>query len=50
MGTVGGIIVGWGIAFVFASETVIEHQSTYQPRLFLGLSALEWGMLLVLSA
>ena len=50
MGTIGGIIVGLGIAFVFASETVIEHRSTYQPRLFLGLSGLEWGMLLVLSA
>ncbi len=50
MGTVGGIIVGLGIAFVFASEAVIQRQSTYQPRRFLGLSGLEWGMLLVLSA
>ncbi len=50
MGTVGGIIVGLGIAFVFASEAVIERQSASQPRRFLGLSGLEWGMLLTLSA
>src|SRR5438552_17962463 len=50
MGTVGGIVVGLGIAFVFASEAVIERQSAYPPRRFLGLSGLEWGMLLVLSA
>jgi hypothetical protein len=50
MGTAGGIIVGLGIAFVFASEVVIERQSAYPPRRFLGLSGLEWGMLLTLSA
>lgn len=50
MGTVGGIIVALGIAFVFASEAVIERQSASQPRRFLGLSGLEWGMLLILSA
>jgi hypothetical protein len=50
MGTAGGVIVGLGIAFVFASEVVIERQSTFPPRRFLGLSGLEWGMLLVLSA
>jgi hypothetical protein len=50
MGSVGGIIVGLGIAFVFASEVVIERQSAYPPRRFLGLSSLEWGMLLILSA
>jgi len=50
MGTVGGIIIGLGIAFVFASEAVIERQSAYPPRRFLGLSGLEWGTLLVLSA
>ena len=50
MGTVGAIIVGLGIAFVFASESVIERQSTYPPRQFLGLSGLEWGLLLTLSA
>ena len=50
MGTVGGIIVALGIAFVFASEAVIERQSASQPRQFLGLSGLEWGMLLILSA
>jgi len=50
MGTVGGIVVGLGIAFVFASEAVIERQSAYPPRRFLGLSGFEWGTLLVLSA
>ncbi|HYX51010.1 MAG TPA: hypothetical protein VE843_14785, partial [Ktedonobacteraceae bacterium] len=50
MGTAGGVIVGLGIAFVFASEAVIERQSASQPRRFLGLSGLEWGMLLTLSA
>jgi hypothetical protein len=50
MGTVGGIIVGLGIAFVFASEAVIERQSANPPRRLLGLSGLEWGMLLTLSA
>ncbi len=50
MGTVGGIIVGLGIAFVFASEAVIERQSAFPTRRFLGLSGLEWGTLLVLSA
>jgi hypothetical protein len=50
MGTVGGIIVGLGISFVFASEAVIERQSANPPRRLLGLSGLEWGMLLVLSA
>jgi hypothetical protein len=50
MGTVGGIVVGLGIAFVFASEAVIERQSAFPPRRLLGLTAVEWGMLLVLSA
>jgi hypothetical protein len=50
MGTVGGIIVGLGIVFVFASEAVIERQSAYPPRRFLGLTGLEWGTLVILSA
>jgi hypothetical protein len=50
MGTSGGTIVGLGIAFVFASEAVIERQSANPPRRLLGLSGLEWGMLLTLSA
>jgi hypothetical protein len=49
-GAFGGIIVGLGIAFVFASEAVIERQSTNLTRRFLGLSSLEWGTLLILSA
>lgn len=50
MGAIGGIIVGLGVAFVFASEAVIERQSASQPRRFFGLTGLEWGLLLVLSA
>ena len=50
MGTVGGVIVGLGIVFVFASEAVIERQSAYPSRRFLGLTGLEWGTLVILSA
>jgi hypothetical protein len=50
MGTVGGVIVGLGIVFIFASEAVIQRQSTYLSRQFLGLKGLEWGTLVVLSA
>jgi len=34
MGTIGGIIVGLGIIFVFASEVVIERQAGHPPRRF----------------
>ena len=53
MGTLGSIIVGIGILYVFASEVVIERQATqagHPPRRFLGCSALEWGTLAVLAA
>ena len=50
MGTVGGVIVGLGIVFIFASEAVIQRQSAYLSRQFLGLKGLEWGTLVVLSA
>jgi hypothetical protein len=50
MGTIGGIMEGLGIIYVFASEVVIERQSAYPPRRFLGFSGLEWGTLILLSA
>ncbi len=53
MGTLGSIIVGLGIVYVFASEVVIERQAAlagHPPRRFLGCSALEWGTLAVLAA
>jgi len=50
MGTIGGIIVGLGIIFVFASEVVIERQAGHPPRRFLGMSGLEWGTLVLLAA
>ena len=53
MGTLGSIIVGVGIIYVFASEVVIERQAAragHPPRRFLGCRALEWGTLAVLAA
>jgi len=50
MGTIGGIMEGLGIIYVFASETVIERQAIHPPRRFLGLSGLEWGTLVLFSA
>ena len=53
MGTLGSIIVGVGIIYVFASEVVIERQAAragHPPHRFLGCSALEWGTLAVLAA
>src|SRR5205823_10140957 len=45
MGTIGGILEGVGIIYVFASEVVIERQAAlagHPPRRFLGCSALDW--------
>jgi hypothetical protein len=50
MGTVGGLVEGLGLIFIFASEVAIERQQEHQPRHFLGLSGLEWGAVLVFSA
>jgi hypothetical protein len=50
MGTLGGILEGLGILYIFASEAVIERASARQPRRYLGFSLLEWGMLAVLAA
>jgi len=50
MGTIGGVMEGLGIIYIFASEVVIERHAEHPPRLFLGLSGLEWGTLVVFSA
>jgi hypothetical protein len=53
MGTIGGILEGLGIIYIFASEVVIERQaaqSGHPAHRFLGFSALEWGVLTVLAA
>jgi hypothetical protein len=50
MGTLGGILEGIGIIYVFASEVVIERASTYSPRRYQGFSLLELGTMAVLSA
>jgi len=50
MGTLGGILEGIGILYIFGSEIVAERVSSNSPRRFLGFSPLEWGMLAVLAA
>ena len=50
MGTLGGILAGIGLICAFASEAVIDRQSERLPRTFLGLSASEWGILILLGA
>lgn len=50
MGTLGGILEGVGILYIFGSEIVAERASSKSPRRLLGFSALEWGMLAVLAA
>src|SRR5947209_4441106 len=50
MGTLGGILEGIGILYIFGSEIVAERASSNSPRRFLGFSLLEWGMLSVLAA
>ena len=48
MGTIGGVVMGLGSLYAFASEARIERQRGNKP-LFL-LNGPEWGMLLLLSA
>jgi hypothetical protein len=45
MGTVGGLIIGLGIIYIFASEIAVERREETPPRRFLELSGLEWGVL-----
>ncbi len=48
MGTIGGVVMGLGSIYAFASEARIERQKGYRP-IFL-LHGPEWGVLLLLSA
>lgn len=50
MGTIGGVMEGLGIIYIFASEVVIERHAEHPPRRLLGLSGLEWGTLVLFSA
>ena len=48
MGTIGGVIMGLGCIYAFASEAVIEQQKGSQPKFFFNGS--EWGLMLLLAA
>lgn len=50
MGTVGGLIEGLGIIYIFASEVGVERRKEPPPRRFLGLNGLEWGALAIFAA
>src|SRR2546421_721745 len=50
MGTLGGLIEGLGIIYIFASEVAIERRTEPPPRSFLGLSGLEWGTVTIFAA
>jgi hypothetical protein len=53
MGAAGGLLGVIGIGYLFASETAIERQDSQgnRPmRQFLGLTALEWGVLAIVSS
>ena len=49
MGTVGGLIEGLGIIYIFASEVGVERRKEPSPRRFLGLNGLEWGALAIFA-
>ncbi len=48
MGTIGGVVMGLGSIYAFASEARIEHQKGIKPAFLL--NGPEWGVLLLLSA
>jgi hypothetical protein len=50
MGAIGGILTAFGLVYAFASEVAIERHADRAPRTFLGLTALEWGALILLAA
>lgn len=50
MGTIGGMLIGIGIIYVFASEAVHERTSENVARRFLGLNLPQWGALIFLAA
>jgi hypothetical protein len=50
MGVTGGLIGILGMVYIFASEAAIERASDTKPRRYLGLSALELGMVLTMAS
>ncbi|HXR65436.1 MAG TPA: hypothetical protein VN729_05920, partial [Ktedonobacteraceae bacterium] len=50
MGITGGMIGIFGLVYVFAGEAAIDRQKGRLSRRWLGLTALEWGALLVLAS
>jgi hypothetical protein len=50
MGTFGGIMVGIGTIYVFASEAVYIRHASYPARRFLGMTTPEWGLLILLAS
>ncbi|GHO83381.1 hypothetical protein [Dictyobacter formicarum] len=50
MGVTGGLIGMLGMVYVFASEAAIERQSGSTPRRFLGLTALELGIIMAMGS
>lgn len=50
MGAIGGMLTAFGLVYAFASEVVIDRHASRSPRTFLGLTMLEWGALILLSA
>lgn len=50
MGITGGMIGIFGMVYVFAGEAAVERQEQRVVRRWLGLTALEWGALLVLAS
>src|SRR5579884_461730 len=49
MGITGGLIGMLGMVYLFASEAAIDRASDQPVGKFLGISALEWGALLVIA-
>jgi hypothetical protein len=49
MGITGGLVGMLGMVYLFASEAAIDRAADQPSRKFLGLSALEWGALLVIA-
>jgi hypothetical protein len=50
MGITGGMVGIFGLVYVFAGEAALERQKERRARRWLGLTALEWGALLVLAS
>jgi len=50
MGVTGAMIGILGMIYVFASEAAIERTAGFAYRRFLGLGALEWGVLFILAS